>query len=1212
MEQQDKALGFWARRLGGISIRRQLIGAVALILLLFGSACVIALIGLNSVNRARLSASQTHAVLMRSQVLSEAITAQESALRGYVLTAEKRYEDQMRAANAKVEDSLHRLQDASADNQARARLLNQIDELESSWQRQVAEPVLARVDTGSLDTARNTLVTGASVAYFDPIHAALSDYRDQLKHDLTVRDARAVERQWDADATVVGLLVVGLLIGAITILGVRRRIATPLLRLTDTTRRLAAGERNVQVRFQQRRDEIGAVSRALETFRQMIVRQDREYWVRDHRGRVTSTLYQCADDRDLGRTLLDELAPLLHAGYAAIFTREMLEDENADFVLLASYGYAPQAGQRFAPGEGLVGAALKTRRPVELNNVPDGYISIRSGLGQAQPQIILVAPAIIANQVVAIVELALFHPLTETERELLDTLLPNIGMAVLTHMRARRAAELLEQSQEQTRQLTSSQEQLSAQQADLKRANSELRAKSEELSAQTAELRASEEELKSQAEELQAANTHLRENQEELAALHAEAEERAEELERASAYKSDFLANMSHELRTPLNSLLILSRSLADNETGNLDDEQVESARIIHDSGTGLLYLINDILDLSKIEAGKMRILPERVVLSDFAERIRRQFRHMAEAQELAFEVELKADAPASLVTDGGKLEQIVRNLISNAIKFTRKGCIRVVFERPSHDTAWSNDGLTSDNVLAIHVSDEGIGIPRERLEDIFKAFEQIDSGSTRNYGGTGLGLSITRQLAELLGGEVQADSTLGQGSCFTVYVRTDLAEQAAVDAESQTAVAAEPQAVAVNEASPARVPTTGPVSTRHSSSVLRVLVIDDDATFANIVCDTARRRGFDARAAGDGESALNAIADWLPDAIILDLGLPGGLDGWAVLDRIKADPKTTSIPVHIVSAADDIGRSSSAGAVGYLCKPVTRESLEILLARAEVLSGRKTRRVLVIDDDADAHTTISQMLRKEKVATVLAESGTAALEQLEGGADFDCLILDLKLPDISGFELLDRIAARPDAPPVVVYSARDLSVEETERLRGHTDSIVIKGHHAQDRLLDEVSLFMHRLGPPPARFETPRQPAFADAETVDDTSLADKRVLLVDDDMRNTFALSRILRGKGMEVVMAADGFKALERLAAAETLDLVLMDIMMPEMDGFEAIRRIRSGAYHSEVPIIALTAKAMSGDREACLSAGADDYLSKPIDIDGLVERMQAVLP
>ncbi|WP_423823911.1 response regulator [Salinisphaera sp. SPP-AMP-43] len=1206
MERQDNAMGLWARWLSGISIRRQLIGAVALILLLFGASCVIALIALDSVNRARISASQTHALLVRSQALGEAITAQESALRGYVLTAEQRYEDQMRAANADVEDNLHRLQDASASDQERAGLLNQIDELESGWQRTVAEPVLARVDTGSLDTARNTLVTGASVAYFDPIHAALEDYRARLKQDLAARDASAAERQWNADATVIGLLVTGLLIGTITIIGVRRRIATPLLRLTDTTRRLAGGERNVQVRYQARSDEIGDVSRALETFRQMIVRQDRDYWIRDHRGRVTSMLYQCADDRALGRTLLDELAPLLHVGYAAVFTRELLEDDEADFVLLAAYGYSPEAGKRFAPGEGLVGAALKMHRPVELDNVPDGYIPIQSGLGQAQPRIILVAPAIIAGQVVAIIELALFHPLTETERGLLDALLPNIGMAVLTQMRTRRATELLEQSREQTRQLTGSQAQLSAQQADLKQANSELHAKSEELAAQTAELRASEEELKSQADELQAANTHLRENQQELAALHAEAEERAEELERASAYKSDFLANMSHELRTPLNSLLILSRSLADNETGNLDDEQVEAARIIHDSGTGLLYLINDILDLSKIEAGKMRILPERVALADFAERIRRQFSHMAEAQDLGFEVCLEDAAPAMLVTDGGKLEQIVRNLVSNAIKFTRQGCIRVVFERPSPEVEWSIDGLTADNALAIHVCDEGIGIPRERLDDVFKAFEQIDGSSTRNYGGTGLGLSITRELAQLLGGEVQAESTLGQGSCFTVYVRTDLAEPAG-HSDSPSASQAEPLAVAANDAVPVRRRSAASTNTRQPQDALRVLVVDDDATFANIVCETARRRGFNAQAASDGETALRAIADCAPDAIILDLGLPGGLDGWAVLDRIKAEPNTREIPVHIVSAADDIGRSSSAGAVGYLCKPVTRDNLETLLARAEVLSGRKTRRVLVVDDDADAHAAITQMLRREQVDTVLADSGAAALEQLEA-ATFDCLILDLKLPDISGFDLLDRIAERADAPPVVVYSGRDLSAEETQRLRGHTDSIVIKGHHAHDRLLDEVSLFMHRLGPP-AAVEAPT-PSASDS-AADDSILSAKRVLLVDDDMRNTFALSRILRGKGMQVVMAADGFKALERMAAAETLDLVLMDIMMPEMDGFETIRRIRAGQNHGQVPIIALTAKAMNGDREACLAAGADAYLSKPIDTDALVERMQAVL-
>ncbi|MGB7754833.1 MAG: response regulator [Salinisphaera sp.] len=1208
MERHQTSAGGLTRLLGGLSIRRQLIGSIALILLLFGASCVISLIALDSVNRARLSVGQTHESLARTQDLEQSVTTQESALRAYVLTGSKRYENQLRGANAAIEDHLHRLQDAGVHDRAKEKLLGKIDRLESDWQARVAEPVLARVDTGALAAARKTLINGASVAYFDPMHQALSSYRDRLKHDLAGRDADVAQRQWTADATVVTLLVIGLMIGLATVTGVRRRIAVPLFQLTDVTRRLADGERNVQVRFQHRGDEIGAMSRALETFRQIIVRQDRDYWIRDHRGRMTAMLYHCADEQQLGQSLLRELAPLLHAGYAAVFTRASLEETDADFKLLAAYGYSPEAGQRFAPGEGLVGAALETRRPVELSDVPAGYITIRSGLGEARPGILLVAPAVIADQVVAIIELALFHPLTETERELLDTLLPNIGMAVLTQMRARRTTELLAQSREQTQAISRSEKRLSEQQENLKRANTELRAQSEELSSQATELRASEEELKSQADALQAANANLREKQDELSALHAEAEERAEELERASAYKSDFLANMSHELRTPLNSLLILSRSLADNEAGNLDEDQVEAARIIHDSGTGLLALINDILDLSKIEAGKMRVLTDQVEIADFAARIRRQFTHMAEAQGLTFEVQHRADAPERLVTDAGKLEQIVRNLVGNAIKFTREGRVQVCFMRPAANAPFERDGLAPDNTLAIQVSDEGIGIPAARLDGIFHAFEQVDGSSSRSYGGTGLGLSITRELVGLLGGEVQVESTLGEGSRFTAFVRTDLepAEQMSQLTLGEASDALEPaandqpgaQRSARRSARRARPPGQPP----------RVLVVDDDVTFADIVCKTARQRGFDAEAAGDGGRALAAMSERTPDAIILDLGLPGELDGWAVLDRIKADPETRDVPVHIVSAADDTGRSAGAGAVGYLRKPVTRDCLDTVLARAETLSGRKARRVLVVDDDPDAHAVIARLLRSEAVDTVAVDSGAAALSRLEAET-FDCLVLDLKLPDVSGFDLLDMIAKRPDAPPVVVYSARDLSAQENERLRDHTDSIVIKGSHAQDRLLDEISLFMHRLAPPPAPVRSPAISPRGDDEQV--PGVAGARVLLVDDDMRNTFALSRLLRGHGVEVTMAADGFKALDRLAEADRIDLILMDIMMPGMDGYETIRRIRAGSDHPRVPIVALTAKAMSGDREACLAAGADEYLSKPLDADDLLERMQALL-
>ncbi|MGN8158866.1 response regulator [Salinisphaera sp. SWV1] len=1203
VERHLTSAGALARLLGGLSIRRQLIGSIALILVLFGASCVISLIALASVNSARLSAGRTHASLARSQELGTAITAQESALRAYVLTASKRYENQLRGANAAVENHLHQLQDAGVHDRAKEQLLSKIDRLESSWQAQVAEPVMARVDTGAMQAARQTLVHGASVAYFDPMQQALSDYRMRLKRDLSGRNANVAQRQWVADVTLVSLLVVGLMIGLATVIGVRRRIAAPLSQLTDTTGRLADGERNVQVRFQHRGDEIGAMSRALEKFRQIIVRQDRDYWIRDHRGRMTAMLYHAADERELGQSLLRDLAPLMHAGYAAMFTRASLEDDEADFNLLAAYGYSPEAEQRFAPGEGLVGAALETRRPIELADLPAGYITIRSGLGEARPSILFVAPAVIADRVVAVIELALFHPLTETERELLDTLLPNIGMAVLTQMRARRTSELLTQSRQQMQALSRSEKRLSEQQASLQRANTELRTQSEELSSQAAELRASEEELQSQADALQAANADLRDKQEELSALHAEAEERAEELERASAYKSDFLANMSHELRTPLNSLLILSRSLAENEPGNLDEEQVEAARIIHDSGTSLLALINDILDLSKIEAGKMRVLTDRVDTAGFAARIRRQFAHMAEAQGLAFEVELSADAPAQLVTDAGKLEQIVRNLVGNAIKFTREGCVDVRFMRPAADARFERDQLAHDNALAIEVRDDGIGIPADHLEGIFHAFEQVDGSSSRNYSGTGLGLSITRELVGLLGGEVRVQSTPGEGSCFTAFVRTDLAPAGEAAGEVDRARAdAAPEALppAANE------PPRPRRRARPAGQAPRVLIVDDDAAFADIVCKTARQRGFEAEAAGDGRRALAAMAECAPDAVILDLGLPGELDGWSVLDRIKADADTRDIPVHIVSAADDTGRSASAGAVGYLRKPVTRDNLETLLARAETLSGRKARRVLVVDDDPDAHAAIARLLRSEQVSTVAVDSGAAALSRLDEET-FDCLVLDLKLPDVSGFDLLDTIARRADAPPVVVYSARDLSAEETERLRDHTDSIVIKGSHAQDRLLDEISLFMHRLAPPPAPLSTPAAPP-ADTPA---PGLSGAHVLVVDDDMRNTFALSRLLRGHGVEVTMAADGFKALDRLAGAERLDLVLMDIMMPGMDGYDTIRRIRDGSNHPRVPIVALTAKAMSGDREACLAAGADDYLSKPLDVDDLLRRMAALL-
>ena len=1198
---------FWRR----LSIRQGLIGSVVCLLLLFGTACAVSFFAFENVRSARALSDDVSSTLTRTAELEEAVTRSQSALRGYALSGDRQFVDTINRMTAQFEAALDSLYDYSDESALQRRRLSAIERLQQQWYADVIVPVIDEVAADDLAQARRDLSRGPGIELTDALRQNLNQFRFQVQNELDRSVAVIEYRQERARWLLVGVLLFGLLIGLFMVRAIVRRVTRPLSVLAKMTTRLAEGERTLHVHFRERKDEIGEVTNALEKFRQIIIEQDAQAWIRDHRARITVALQKCKSEQEVGKRLLEELAPLFGAGYAALFTPVAGSDRDDVFALAASYGYSRDVAQTFEEGEGLVGQVIASGEQIVLTDVPESYLSVRSGLGELTPEVLLIAPARAGGGILGVLELGMFKAPTEAQQELLSTLLPSVGLGLLSLARTRRAVELLEQSRAQTEALKESEQRLRDRQEELKNANSELRMQSEELNAQSEELRASEEELKVQSDELQATNEELRQRQEtmrkqqqELARLHSETKRRAEALARTSQYKSDFLANMSHELRTPLNSLLILSRSLADNSAGHLDEEEAEAAAIIHESGTGLLSLINDILDLSKIEAGKMAVTPERTEVDGVVRRIERDFAHVAQNKGIAFEVHVGAGVPDTLVTDAGKLDQVIRNLVSNAIKFTEQGTVRVEIVVPAADTVFRTEGLDAENALAIHIIDDGIGIPKNRLEHIFQAFEQVDAGTSRTYGGTGLGLSISRELARLLGGEIGVESELGAGSRFSVYVRRVLD----ADIEISPKVSDKALTRRIDEQTPlAQSPASGQ---QRPSDRPHVLIIDDDAPFARIVAQAAQSRGFDSSIAANGERGLDMVRQQLPDAIVLDLGLPGGLDGWAVLDRLKANERTRSIPVHIVSASDDTGYSKQAGAVGYLRKPVSKADLETLFARAEVLSGRQARRVLVIDDDRDAHTAISHLLRAESVHITSVVNGAEAIERLDA-EEFDCVVLDLSLPDISGFELLEQIAQRDEAPPVVVYSARELSEEETRRLRVHTDSIVIKGSRAQERLLDEVSLFFHQLG----ERASATAPSVAEGGAGEQASVAPNLVgqtaLLVDDDMRNTFALSRALREKGLKVLMASDGFKALDQLAANPQISIVLMDIMMPGMDGYETIRRIRTQPEYESLPIIALTAKAMPGDRERCIEAGATEYQAKPLDIQALLTLMGRLL-
>jgi CheY-like chemotaxis protein len=666
---------------------------------------------------------------------------------------------------------------------------------------------------------------------------------------------------------------------------------------------------------------------------------------------------------------------------------------------------------------------------------------------------------------------------------------------------------------------------------------------------------------------------------------------------------------MSHELRTPLNSLLILSKSLMDNKEGNLSADQVESARIIQSGGSDLLNLINEILDLSKIEAGRMTIQPGTIRISDLADDVCASFVHMTDKKGLKLEVVVREGVPTEITSDRKRLDQIIRNLMSNAIKFTDSGGLTVTFARTAPEVNLSRIGLSANESLSIEVRDTGIGIAPENQKIIFEAFQQVDGGTARRYGGTGLGLSISREMSRLLGGEIKIESELGKGSAFTLYLPVTVSpDRKIATGNTNVGMAAKNDGVSVRNTVRTNVTATQIDDDRNSLNKEDkvILVIEDDPNFARLLYKKCHEKDFKCLTAPTGEAGLELAVKFLPSAVILDISLPG-INGWTVLDALKENIVTRHIPVHIVSAEDSSPESVGKGAVGHATKPLSHDDLEEAFRKFEMVSDGKLKRVLVVDDDVDTRRKTVKMISEDGIKVDEAENGKQAMEALRS-VHYDCVVLDLRLPDMDGLNLLERLESEcVKLPPVIVYTCRELTREEEMKIRGHAESIVIKDVRSQERLLDEVSLFLHQVV---SKMPEKKRKIIRDLHNTDEI-LRNKKVLVVDDDMRTAFAMSRILSECGMNPLKAENGDMALHLLEENPDIDLVLMDIMMPVMDGYEAMKRIRKQDRFRGLPIIVLTAKAMPEDREKCLAAGANDYLAKPVDQKRLVSMMRVWL-
>ncbi|WP_236585528.1 response regulator [Dyella sp. EPa41] len=1193
--------------------------AIGTLLLLF---VISGMVTLQSVGRQTTSwhwVRHSYDVQLKLDDLTESLLRGQLSARTYVLTRDPAQLDAFHRLNRETEANIAELRRLTEDNALQQSRIDQLQTLSVKWQQEITAKGLE-----AIRNVKNTEPVAAAVererihsTYLGQLAVSMDDLLDLIRQ-MNVTEQSLLDQREEAQRQdlrfvqlVTGLTtLLCLLLGASVIRMTFRLITRPIRRMTDLMTRLANHDHTVEIRQIERRDEIGEIARALHVFKQMAIETSEQTWVKTHVSRIAGDLQTVGDQREFGDRLTGTLVPLLQAGVGVFY---LYDEEHDHLRLLGSYGYqeSRHPSPEFALGEGLVGQCAIERKAIVLREVPEDYLRIHSGTGEATPRSITVMPLLVRDKLLGILEIGSFQHFTESQLRLLDELLPIAALSLENLGRALRTQELLKRTSEQADELRASEETLRRQQEDLQATNEELSAKTHELQEQSQRLLASEEELRVQAEELQASNEELRQKTETLnsqkqilEALQRETQEKAEELARASQYKSEFLANMSHELRTPLNSLLILSRSLSDNREGNLDADQVESARIIHDSGSNLLRLINDILDLSKVEAGKMEVVLEDFPLTDLERALRRTFNHVAQDKQLGFHVDIDPSLPPVICTDAPKLEQVANNLIGNAFKFTHQGAVNVRIARPTPAMPLPETLLGKD-LIAIAVSDSGIGIPQDKVQKIFHAFEQVDASTSRQYGGTGLGLTISKRIAELLGGDIVLESDVGHGSTFTILLPL--------------------KGPSTNDVAPASTPAPAPAVPRPAttSALLPeaveddresiaagdtvILVVEDDPVFARILADMVRRKGYRVLVAMDGESGLQLAARHVPTGILLDVMLPG-MDGWTVIERLKENHATRHVPVHFISAVDEASRGRDLGAVGFLTKPVSREAIGSAFERLLHFAEGHARHLLIVDDDADSRTALRTLLRQDNIAIDEAGSAEDALKQL-GGTPYDCIVLDLGLPGMSGIEFLEQLSASGRIPPVVIYSGRELSREESLKLRQYTDSIVIKGARSPERLMDEVSLFLHSIqGGRQHRAASPS----ATAQPMPDASqLRDRKVLLVDDDMRNLFALSKVLRGWGMHVTMAQDGLKALKALADHDGIELVLMDVMMPVMDGYDTIREIRAQPRFARLPIIALTAKAMRGDRENCLEAGANDYLSKPIDIDKLSSMMHVWL-
>ncbi|VVP85374.1 Sensor histidine kinase RcsC [Pseudomonas fluorescens] len=1081
----------------------------------------------------------------------------ETGMRGFLLTGDERFLDPYEIAKPRVFSGLQGLRELVEDNPQQVDRIDRLTALQREWNNFGSDMIALRRAGGD---AEAPIRNGRGKRLTDEIRQEFDGFV------ATEQQLRMARNEKVRSNTILLISSFVLLVIALSALLAYR------------------GRRDLMLLSASYMENLEAQQRAAE-------RLEYQAWLRNGQTQLAEQVLGQLTLPMLGQNILRFFAGYLGSVVGALYVR----DAHGHLQRVATYGLDADAQARDQVGsqEGLLAEAMKQNRLLRLEHLPEDYFAFSTGLGSGLPRGALLMPSRDDGQVNGVLELGFLRPLDDRDGELLERVTENLGMSIESARYRQRLQEVLAETQQLN-------EELQVQQEELKTANEELEEQSRVLKESQAHLETQQAELEQTNEQLSDRTDALDRKNSELNKAQLELQARSEDLERSSKYKSEFLANMSHELRTPLNSSLILAKLLSENGQGNLSDDQVKFAESIYSAGNDLLNLINDILDIAKVEAGKLEMRPETTPLARLVEGLKGMFEPLANHKGLEFRVELHQPMPPSLFTDRQRLEQILKNLLSNAVKFTDRGQVSLQI---SHQ---------ADAGIVFTVRDSGIGIAADQQQVIFEAFHQADGTSNRRFGGTGLGLSISRDLARLLGGHISVQSTPGQGSVFSLV----LPERYEAPAEQLEPVAPKRPVLEL----PAPLLPTAPAPLPRAVPSFQddrdkapfgnrcILVIEDEPNFARILYDLAHELGYSCLVAQAADEGFQLATRHVPDAILLDMRLPDH-SGLTVLQRVKEQATTRHIPVHIISVEDRVEAAMHMGAVGYAVKPTSRDELKQVFARLEAKLTQKLKHILLVEDDDLQRESIALLIGDEDIEITAVAMAQEALDLLRENI-YDCMIIDLKLPDMLGNELLKRMTSEDIRafPPVIVYTGRNLTRDEEADLLKYSRSIIIKGARSPERLLDEVTLFLHKVE---SQLSHERQRMLKTARSRDKV-FEGRKILLVDDDVRNIFALTSALEHKGALVEIGRNGREAIERLEQHEDIDLVLMDVMMPEMDGYEATRLIREQPRWRKLPIIAVTAKAMKDDQQRCLQAGANDYLAKPIDLDRLFSLIRVWLP